>query len=139
MSPGLKNAIGIVVGLAVCMGLNGALVGAGSSLIPPPEGVDPNNLDSIKANIHRYGPKHFVVPLVAHAAGSFVGAWIAAILAASRKRRVAMMIGIVHLIGGIVATYMIPAPVWFISADLLFAYLPMAHLAARVAAPFDDS
>jgi len=50
-----------------------------------------------------------------------------------------MMIGIVHLIGGIVATYMIPAPVWFISADLLFAYLPMAHLAARVAAPSDDS
>jgi hypothetical protein len=49
----------------------------------------------------------------------------------------AFVIGLVFLIGGVVAaSVMIPAPAWFIALDLVAAYLPMAwfgaHLGARL-------
>ena len=36
------------------------------------------------------------------------------------------------LCGGVAASFMIPAPAWFIALDLLAAYLPMAWLAILV-------
>ena len=41
-------------------------------------------------------------------------------------------IGVIFLCGGIAASFMIPAPGWFIALDLLAAYLPMAWLAVRI-------
>jgi len=35
------------------------------------------------------------------------------------------------LVGGIAACFMIPAPAWFMAADLLLAYLPMVWLAIK--------
>ncbi len=43
-------------------------------------------------------------------------------------RRYALIVGIIFLMGGISACFMIPAPAWFIAADLLLAYIPMALL-----------
>ena len=37
----------------------------------------------------------------------------------------ALGIGVFFLIGGISMVFMIPAPVWFIVADLSLAYIPM--------------
>ena len=42
--------------------------------------------------------------------------------------------GVVFLLGGIAASFMIPAPAWFIVLDLVVAYLPMAWLAGRLGA-----
>lgn len=103
------------------------------SIIPPPEGVDPSNMESIKANMHLFEAKHFVMPFLAHAVGSFVGALVAALLAVSRKMQIAVGLGIWTLIGGIMAATMIPAPTWFLVLDLGLAYIPMALLAGRLA------
>ncbi len=51
--------------------------------------------------------------------------------AASRNLAFALAIGAVFLCGGIMASFMIPAPAWFIALDLVAAYIPMAWLAAR--------
>ena len=74
------------------------------------------------------------MPFLAHALGTFVGALVAWLIAARHKARMAYVIGIVFLCGGIAAAFMIPAPPWFIALDLLVADLPMAWLAARVGA-----
>ena len=47
---------------------------------------------------------------------------------------VALVIGAVFLAGGIAASRMIPAPAWFVTLDLLGAYVPMAWLGARLGA-----
>jgi hypothetical protein len=39
---------------------------------------------------------------------------------------------VVFLCGGVAASFMIPAPAWFITLDLLAAYLPMAWLGVRM-------
>jgi hypothetical protein len=42
------------------------------------------------------------------------------------------MIGVIFLCGGVAASFMIPAPAWFIALDLLAAYLPMAWLGIQL-------
>jgi hypothetical protein len=65
---------------------------------------------------------------LAHALGSLLGGLIAALIARSRKTALALVVGAVHLAGGLAAAFMIPAPVWFLGLDLVVAYLPMAWL-----------
>ena len=55
-------------------------------------------------------------------------------MAATYKARMAYVIGAVFLLGGIKASFMIPAPVWFIALDLIVAYITMAWLAAHIGA-----
>jgi len=100
-------------------------------IIPPPEGVDVTNTENLIANIHLFEPKHFIMPFLAHALGTFAGAWLAAYMAASRKISMALIVGFLFLIGGIGAVRMIPAPMWYNIIDLVFAYIPMAYLAAK--------
>ena len=49
-----------------------------------------------------------------------------------RTHQSAYAIGGLFLAGGIAACFMIPAPAWFMAADLLLACLPMAWLAIKV-------
>ena len=120
----LAVIIGIVVGNIVNMGI--LLIGMG--IVAPPLGVDPSNLESIKAGMHLYEPKHFLFPFLAHAGGTFVAALVAAFIAASGRMIITCIIGGLFLVGGIAACFLIPAPAWFMAVDLLLAYIPMAFL-----------
>ena len=124
----LRNILAILVGIAVGGFVNMALVTLGPSLIPPPEGVDVTNAESLGKAIHLFEPRHFIMPFLAHAAGTLTGALAAYLIAASYKVQLAYVIGVVFLSGGVAASFMIPAPFWFIALDLLLAYLPMAWL-----------
>jgi hypothetical protein len=61
-----------------------------------------------------------------------VGVLVATLIAASYKFKIAMALGVVFLIGGIAAVIMLPAPLWFEALDLVFAYIPMAWIAAKL-------
>lgn len=130
--PGLvRNALAVVAGFLVGSLVNMALISLSPSLIPPPAGVDVRNAESLGSSIHLFEAKHFVMPFLAHALGTFAGALTAFLIAVTYKSRVAWIIGFLFLLGGIAAIFVIPAPVWFIALDLLVAYLPMAWLAIR--------
>jgi hypothetical protein len=111
-----------------------ALVTLSPSLIPPPAGVDVNSAESLGKAMHLFEPRHFVMPFLAHALGTFVGALAAFVIAATHKAPIAYVIGAVFLCGGLAASFMIPAPAWFIALDLLVAYLPMAWLGVQLGA-----
>ena len=132
MNPILRNILAVIVGAMVCMLVNGLLIGISASVIPPPDGVNVKDMESIKAHIGEFQPKHFVFPFLAHAMGSLFGALVAALIAASHKMTFALVIGGLHLIGGIMAATMIPAPTWFIVLDLGVAYLPMAWIGGKL-------
>ena len=114
------------------MFVNGGTISLGMAVIPPPAGMNPSDLESVKANIHLFQPQHFVVPFLAHALGSLVGGLLAALIAPHRKMTFALVIGGLHLLGGIAAAVMIAGPLWFIALDLAFAYLPMAWLGGKL-------
>lgn len=132
MNPILRNILAVIAGVVVVMLVNGGIISLSASIIPPPEGMNVSDMESIRANAHLFEPKHFIMPFLAHALGSLIGAFVAAMIAASRKMTFALVIGIVHLLGGIAASFMIPAPAWFIALDLIVAYIPMAWLGGKL-------
>lgn len=131
----LRNIFAIILGLAIGGAVNMTLIMLSPSIIPPPDGVDVSSVESIATAMQMglYEPKHFIMPFLAHALGTLTGAFIAFLVAASYKTQLAYVIGLAYLCGGIVASYMIPAPIWFIALDIVIAYLPMAWIGILVA------
>ena len=128
MNPILKNILAVIAGFIVGSIANIALVMLGHLLIPPPEGMDPMDPESLKAFAHLFEARHFVGPFIAHAAGTFVGALVASKIAAGHHMKLALVIGIIFLLGGISMVMDLPSPMWFNILDLGFAYIPMAWL-----------
>lgn len=133
MNPTLKNILAVVAGLVAGGIINTLIIGISGKIIPPPEGADVTTVEGIKASIHLFEPKHFLMPFLAHALNAFLGAFVTAKIAANRHLLLAMIIGIISLLGGIAAVVMIPAPLWFNITDLTLAYLPMAFLGGKLA------
>lgn len=128
----LRNILAVIIGLVIGSVANMALVKIGYQMVPPPAGLDVNDMESFKTNAHLLEPKHFLFPFLAHAIGTLVGAVVAHVIAATRRKALSLVIGVVFLVGGIAACFMIPAPAWFIALDLLLAYVPMALLGAVI-------
>lgn len=128
----LRNVLAVIAGIVLGGVANMTLITLSPSLIPPPPGVDVNDPASLSRAMSLFEPKHFLMPFLAHATGSFVGALVASLLAASYRTRLAYGIGAFTMLGGIAACFMIPAPAWFMALDLLVAYLPMAWLAVQL-------
>ena len=129
MNKTIRNILAVLAGMVVGSVVNMGIIMVSGSIIPPPEGVDNTTVEGLKAGIHLFQPKHFLFPFLAHALGTFAGALLTAIFAASRKMLFAMIIGFFFLAGGISNIIMLPSPLWFTLVDLIGAYLPMALLA----------
>jgi hypothetical protein len=127
-----RNVLALLAGIAIGGSVNMALITASPALIPPPAGVDVNSAESLSNAMHLFEPRHFIMPFLAHAVGTLAGAFAACLIAASYKAQIAYAIGVVFLCGGVAASFMIPAPTWFVALDLLAAYLPMAWLGIQI-------
>lgn len=132
MHPIIRNILAVLAGLVLGSLVNGGLIGLSGLIIPPPAGVDVTTEAGLKAGIHLFEPKHFIFPFLAHALGTFTGALATVLIAANRKMSLAMLIGLLFFIGGLMMVYRLPAPMWFNITDLVLAYFPMAFLAARM-------
>lgn len=130
----LRNALALLAGLLAGGLLNMALVMVSGMVIAPPPGSDLTTVEGLERAMPLMQPKHFLMPYLAHALGTLLGAFVAARIAtADRKFVLALGVGVVFLVGGIVAVSQIPAPMWFNVTDLLTAYLPMAWIGYKLA------
>jgi len=127
------NIFAVIVGLFVGATVNGALINISGSIIPPPEGFDLTTEEGLKGAMKIMEPKHFLMPFLAHAFGTLIGALLTALIAVTNKIRLALLIGLAFFIGGTLMVIMLPSPLWFTVLDLGFAYIPMAYLGARLA------
>jgi hypothetical protein len=133
MHPIVRNILAVIVGLVAGSAVNMGIITISGSIIPPPEGADVTTTEGLKASMHLFEPKHFLMPFLAHALGTFVGAFAAAIIAANHKMKFAIGFGCFFLIGGISAVFILPAPLWYNILDLTVAYLPVAYVAGKLA------
>lgn len=129
----LKNILAVVLGLFIGGAVNMAIIMISGSIISPPEGANLTTMEGLEAAMPLMEPKHFLLPFLAHALGTLVGAIIAAKIAATHKMRFAMVIGLCFLVGGIMNIVMLPSPTWFTVVDLGLAYIPMAYLGGKLA------
>jgi hypothetical protein len=129
----IKNILAVLAGVILGSAVNMAIIAISGSIIPPPNGADVTTTEGLKASMHLFRPINFLMPFLAHALGTFTGAFLAAFVAANRKMLFAMIIGLFFLAGGIASVLMLPSPLWFTLVDLIGAYIPMALLAAKLA------
>ena len=128
----LRNIIAVVISLFIGGMVNTGIIMVSGYIIPPPEGTDLKTLEGLLAAMPLMEPKHFLMPFLAHALGTFVGAFIAAKIAANNKMTFAIVIGCCFLVGGIMNIFMLPSPIWFTIVDVGFAYIPMAYLGGKI-------
>ena len=128
-----KNLVGIVVGLVLGSLVNILLVNLGAKVIPLPEGADVTTMEGLRESMPLFGPANFVFPFLGHALGTLAGAFIAAKIAATHQMKLAIGIGVLFLVGGIMMVVQIGGPIVFAAIDLVFAYLPMGILGGVLA------
>jgi hypothetical protein len=133
MSPIIRNILAVIAGIMLGMIVNMGIITISSSIIAPPEGVDVTDMESLKASLHLFEPRHFIFPFLAHALGTLVGAFVVARIAATHKMKFALGIGVFFLLGGIANIMMLPSPLWFTILDLVGAYIPIAWIGAKLA------
>jgi hypothetical protein len=133
MNPIVKYILAVITGIIIGGALNMGIIMISGKIIPPPDGADLTTMEGLKAAMHLLQPKHFIIPFLAHALGTFVGALLTSIIAAKHKMRFALGISVWFLLGGIINIFMLPSPTWFTILDLTGAYIPMGYLAGNLA------
>ena len=73
MNPILRNILACLAGIVLGNLVNGGLIHISSSIIPPPNGADTTTVEGLKATMHLFEPKHFLMPFLAHALGTLTG------------------------------------------------------------------
>ncbi len=132
MNPIIRNILAVIASVVIGSAVNMGIITISGSIIPPPDGADNTTMEGLKESMHLFQPEHFIFPFLAHALGTFAGAFLAALIATTHKMKFALGIGIFFLIGGIYMTFMLPSPTWFTILDLVGAYIPMAYFAGKL-------
>ena len=127
MNPTLRNILAVIAGWIVGSVVNAGIVVLGQRIYPI-AGIKAKSSDELAAIMLGLDFNYFIFPFLAHALGTLVGSIIAASTAVCQKMKSGMAVGVLYLIGGIIACFMIPAPNWFIATDLILAYIPMAWI-----------
>ncbi len=135
----VRNIVGVVVGWLVGSAVNFGLVLGGMTVFPLPEAADFWTPEGATAAIRMMQPVHFLIPFVAHAIGTMVAAFVAVMIAASHKFHIALGLGVLFLLGGIIAVVSIEAPLWFEALDLILAYIPFALIGGWLGGAFKKS
>jgi hypothetical protein len=123
-----RNILAVVLGFLLGSFVNMGVLAAGHALMPPPAGFDGSSMEGVASTIHLLNPIDFIVPFLAHALGPLAGVFAAMFIAASARKTIAIILGVLFLLGGIAANVMIPAPAWYRIVDVVLAYVPMAWL-----------
>ncbi|MEQ8789769.1 MAG: hypothetical protein RIC55_25975 [Pirellulaceae bacterium] len=129
----LRKTLAVVLGIVAGSAFNMAMVTVSHAVYPLPEGVDPNDLDVLKAHVEAHGlpTGALVLVLVAHAGGSLVSGFVCGLIAMRSWYLAAIGLGILWMCGGIAMLVMLPAPTWFAAADIVL-YVPAAVLGVRL-------
>jgi len=123
------NILAVIVGALLGSVVNMGIIKIQGFFIPLPEGF---SLDNFAESIKLLEPRHFLMPFIAHALGTLIGAFIAALISQNKKFVMALLVGVLFLFGGVSAIIMYGGPIWFGFADLLFAYIPMSWLGYKL-------
>ena len=108
----LRDLVAVVLGLLAGMSVNMTLVLLALFLHPMPEGVDFSDTEAMPAYFASIPATVFVIILGAHLGQAFVGGLVAALISRNRPRSMALVIGVLSLIGGVINLIDLPHPPW---------------------------
>lgn len=115
---------------------NGLIISYSDSIIPAPVGSNLTTEEGLKAAMAVMEPKHFIMPFLAHAIGTFVGAFFVTLFIKDRKLFRALLVGFLFFLAGTYMVFILTSPLWFDALDLGLAYIPMAWIGYKLALRF---
>jgi VIT1/CCC1 family predicted Fe2+/Mn2+ transporter len=124
----IVNIVAVLVGLFAGAFVNGGIINISGEIIAPPLGANMKTMEGLIQAMPLMEPKHFIMPFLAHALGTLIGAILCSLIARSNQLVLSLSIGLSFFIGGFMMVLQLPAPLWFDFVDLIFAYFPMAWL-----------
>jgi len=124
------NILSVLVGVLIGAIVNMAILMMSSAVIAPPKGVAMTSDAGINAAMPLLEPKHFLMPFLAHAIGTFVAVYLATRFSKTKARRVPTIVAALFFIGAS-DSFQLHAPIWFSCTDLALAYFPTAFLAYK--------
>jgi len=116
--------------------LNGIIVKYSDVIISAPAGANLKTEEGLKAAMVVMEPKHFIMPFIAHALGTLVGAFLVTLFIKERKLFRALLVGFLFFLAGTYMVFVLPSPLWFDAVDLGLAYIPMAWIGYKLALRF---
>ena len=125
MKQSLKNITILILGIIIGMIINIGLIVFGGFVFSPSETFDPMNAIN-------WDFRYFIFPFLAHSIGTLSGAFITSKLTRNNHMIIPFIVGLYFLSGGIYMATILPAPIWFISLDLILCYIPMAFFGWKI-------
>lgn len=116
--------------------VNGLIINYSDAIIQAPVGSNLKTEEGLKAAMAIMEPKHFIMPFLAHAIGTLVGAFFVTLFIKDRKLFRALLVGFLFFLGGAWMVFELPSPLWFDAVDLGLAYIPMAWIGYKLALRF---
>lgn len=132
MNPIARNIVAVLLGIVIGGIVNSALVSISGDIIALPDGFDPNDPESLIKYMPLFETKHFIMPFLSHALGTFAGAIVTGLICTKKSINLVYLISGVFFLGGTIMLVMISSPIWFTILDLVGAYFPMAWLAKKL-------
>lgn len=133
MKPVIRSIVAILLGSVLAGVLIAVLESAGHLVYPPPPGLDPGDIEALKAAMADIPTGALLLVLLAWGVGTFAGGWLAAGIARRAPTVHAMIVGALFLAAGVMNMLMIPHPRWFWFPGVA-VFLPAAFAGARLAA-----
>ncbi len=124
----LKRILSVIVGAVVAMFIIGGLEQVLPLIYPGlPSHVDINDKKAMAEMMASMPAGAFAWLLMTYVLGSFCGGFVAGLIAAKKRKEMALAIGAIVLVGAIVNFAMISHPAWFVATALIL-YIPSAYL-----------
>lgn len=134
----LKRILALPAGLGAAMALTVVVESLGHALFPAPPPPPAGDARAYAAFVETLPAGAFVMVLLAHAAGTFGGAWTAMRLGGPVGKRLALVVGLLMVAGTVANLLAVPHPTWFALADIALV-AGVAWLAAREGGAKSDS
>lgn len=132
MSPIVRNIVSVVAGIAAGIAAMTILFALGILLMPLPEGVSITSPEELNAFRQSADVKWFLSPMIAHAVGTLVGAFVCSKIARGHWYLLAMSVAVFFLLGGIMQVFEHYHPTLIAIVDIAL-YLPMGWLGWKLA------
>lgn len=129
----IRNALSVLLGLFVGSALNMAIVLLMMVIWPLPEGVDMSNPEQMAVHVATMPVIAWLMAMVAHLTQAFGGGWVAARVGGSHPMMLALIVGGLSMIGGILNGISLNMPMW------MWIELPLYWVVAAIAGRLEQT
>ena len=115
----MKIVLATILGFIASMGVNMAIINFGIPVTVEAGG----DVDAVRLKVmESFTAMEYLIPLSAHIFGVLIGLIVARLICKTSNIPI-YIVGGLHMIGTVIVSFMIPAPIWFNIVDLILPLL----------------